>query len=561
MYDKKDVLKINLSQVAQALGIIIEDKGAYYAGKCPYHSDTHASFIIYDNLEKSIQGIWNCFTCGIQGDSIDLVMREKKLTFSEAVDWIGETFDLTPQDLTPEQKLKIALKAKITPVLMEAVEWFIDNRNEWFFEYMDERGFTPDTYKSWEFGYAPNNIIDLKKHLYDKGFSDEQLVGSGLFVNKASGLEPVFYGRLMIPIKDRIGNVVGFAGRTENKYEKAKYITTTASFTKKKRTVYGLDVVRNKDNVTRLYIVEGNLDTPKFMQNTNESCVSVMGASISYEQIKDIVATLPDLHTIILALDGDEAGRKATLKFIQQVYSSEDFHFKHKIDFFVFNMPDGLDMDTLVAGSNETYYELRKNITHVIPYMSKELRKHYERDIPAKNDKYAIECLRLIASVATFRADSFLELLQELTGYSEERLRNNLYYQRVEYMTDNKIMYENKILRYLIDNREDALEEVNVPIGRLLSDKGQSILQSDFSKYATKLRYMTVLDLEEVERDDAVFFALLLLASSIYEVIMEYDAISSKGKLAINKSTSNEISKIHKMYKDAIAKVTRRIDA
>lgn len=561
MYDKRDALKINLSQIAQALGLLVEDKGAYYSCPCPYHDDNHNSFIIYDNLNKSIQGLWQCFTCGIQGDSIDLVMREKRLTFSEAVDWIGETFDLTPQELTPEQKQMIALKASITPVMIEAKNWFVSQRNEWFYEYLEERGFEDSAYKEWELGYAPNNIIDLKKHLYEKGFDDEQLVGSGLFVNKASGVEPVFYGRLMIPIRDRAGNIVGFAGRSENKYEKSKYITTTASFIKKKRLAYGLDVVRNMNNVNRLYIVEGNLDTPKFMQNTREHSVSVMGANISHEQIKEIVSTLPDLRTIVIALDGDDAGRSATLKFIKQVYSSEDFYFKHKIDFFVFNMPDGMDMDKLVTEDIEKFYELRKNIVHVIPYLMKELRKEYERDIPAKNDRYAMECLRLIASVSTFRASTFLTLLEELTGYSEERLRNHLYYQRVEYMTDNKSMYENKILRYLIDNKEDTLEEIGIPIERLMSDKGRAILRSDFSKYATKLRYMAVLDLEEVKREDAVFFGLLLFSSSIYEVIMEYDAISSKGKLAINKSTSNEINNIRVMYESAIAKVTRRIDA
>ena len=560
MYDKKDALKVNLSQVAMALGIVLEERAGYHLASCPYHNDTHASFIVYDNLDKPIQGIWQCFTCGIQGDSIDLVMKEKKLTFSEAVNWIGETFELQRQDLTPEQKQLIALKARIAPVLIEANEWFISQRNEWYYEYLEQRGFEHQTSVDWDFGYAPNNIIDLKKHLYDKGFDDEQLVGSGLFKHKASGVEPVFYGRLMIPIKDRLGNIVGFAGRTQNEYEKAKYITTTAEFTKKKRIAYGLDRVRKADNVKRLFLVEGNLDTPKFIQNTNEYAVSMMGASITADHIKEIAKTLPDLTTIIIALDGDDAGRRAVNKFIKLVYASEDFYFKHKIDFFVFPMPDGMDMDMLVTDYRDLFPDLRRNIIHIIDYMMMELRNEYDKDNKIKNDKFTIECLKLIASVEHLRAQNLLEKLSELSGYDMDFLRKELYPLRVEYLTDSKMKYEKKVLRYLIDNKEDRLEELGVPVERIFSERGRQIMAGMFERYATKLFYMSILEEEEIDRDMAVFFGHLLFASSIYEIIVEYDSLSKDSKLRINKNTQNEINNINQMYKQAISRVTRRID-
>lgn len=564
MYDKKDVIKINLSQVVQALGIQLEDKGNYKSAQCPYHDDEHASFIAYDNLDKSIQGIWQCFTCGVQGDSIDLVMKEKKLTFSEAVDWIGETFDLTKTPLTPEQARFYALRAEIAPVLAEANRWFREQKNEWFFEYLDGRGFGEQTIKEFDFGYAPNSVIELKKHLYDKGFTDEQLVGSGLFVNKPSGIEPVFYGRLMIPVKDKSGNIVGFAGRTQNEYDKSKYITTTAVFTKKAKVPYGLSRVRSsKLPVRSLYITEGNLDVPKLMQETNEKAVSVMGTSITFMHIKEICSALPDLTTIIIALDGDDAGRQGVKKFVDKVYSSEEFTYKKKIDFYIFDTPDGTDLDSLVTDDIEEFRRLRKEVTHIVDYTIQALREEFDIDDKTKNDKYVAKCLEIIASVEQFRFFGFLKKLAELSGYTEERLGKELYVYRIRQRNITKEIYEKKVLRYLVDNMDDlplVETELGMPLSKILSERGQKILAGDFNKYATKLLYVSVLDTEEIIYDDAVFFGLLLVASNVFELMIEYENLSPEATRQINKKTTNAIGDVEKLYKNIMRNIIRRIE-
>jgi len=564
MYDKKDVIKINLSQVVQALGIQLEDKGNYRTAQCPYHNDEHASFIVYDNLDKSIQGIWQCFTCGVRGDSIDLVMKEKKLTFSEAVDWIGETFDLTKTPLTPEQARMYALRAEIAPILVEANRWFREQKNEWFFEYLDGRSFSEQTIKEFDFGYAPNSVIELKKHLYDKGFTDEQLVGSGLFVNKPSGVEPVFYGRLMIPIKDKSSNIVGFAGRTQNQYDTSKYITTTAVFTKKSKVAYGLNRVRaSKLPVTKLYITEGNLDVPKLMQNTDEKAVSVMGTSITHAHIKEICASLPDLNTIVIALDGDDAGRSGVKKFVDKVYSSEEFTYKKKIDFYVFDTPDGEDIDSLVTDNVEEFHKLSKELTHVIDYTIKALREEFDKEDKTKNDKYVAKCLEIIASVEQFRVSGFIVRLAELSGYNIDRLRKELYVYRIRQRNITKELYEKKVLRYLVDNMDDLpiIEtELGMPLSKVLSERGQKILMGDFAKYATKLLYVSVLDTEEINYDDAVFFGLLLVASNIFELMIEYENLSPEATRQINKKTDNAVTGVDEMYKNIMKNIIRRID-
>ena len=560
MYDKKDVLKINLSQVVQALGIALEERAGYYTALCPFHNDKNDSFIVYDNLKKPIQGIWQCYTCGIQGDSIDLVIREKKLSFSEAVDWIGETFELTKQALTPQQAQMFAMKAKIIPVLHEANEWFFEQKNEWFFEYLDKRGFSGQSITKWEFGYAPNNVIDLKKHLYDKGFSDEQLVGSGLFKMKASGIEPIHYGRLMIPLKDKTGNIVGFAGRTQSELNTTtKYITTTASFTKKRAITYGLSEVR-KEKVSRLFITEGNLDTPKVLQNTNEFAVSVMGTGITREHIKDISASLPDLRAIIIALDGDDAGRNGTKKFVDKVYSAEDFYFKNKFDFYVFPTPDGMDLDSLITDDIDLFYDLRKELVHVIDFTMIELRKDYDRDSKTENDKYVSKCLEIIASVEQFRTKDFIESLSELSGYATERLNKELYVYKIRHRNITKELYEKKLLKFIVNNRKETLGEIGVPVDRILSPKGVSVLNEDWSKYATKLYFMSISEVEDVSRDEAILYGLLLLATNYYEIIIEYDSLNSSNKLRINTNTSNSIVKIQDSYDIVMKDVVRRID-
>lgn len=560
MYDKKDVIKINLSQVVQALGIPVNERGNYYTASCPFHDDKNDSFIIYDNLEKKIQGIWQCYTCSYQGDSIDLVMRAKNISFSEAVNWIGETFDLTKQVLTPEQARMFELRALISPVLCEANEWFIEQKNEWFFEYLEKRGFNSGTIHKWDFGYAPNNVIDLKKHLYEKGFSDEQLVGSGLFKNRASGVEPIYYGRLMIPLKDRAGNIVGFAGRVQSEINKNKYVTTTASFTKKGVITYGLNEVRKEKNVTRLFITEGNLDTPKVLQNTDDYAVSVMGTTINKEHIKNICTSLPDLRAIIIALDGDDAGRNGTKKFVDKVYSAKDFHFKNKVDFFVFETPDGMDLDDLVTTDIDTFYKLRKNLVHVIDYTMRELRKDFDRDDKTENDKYVANCLEIIASVEQFRTRDFINELAKLSGYSEERLNKELYVYKIRHRNITKELYEKKLLKFIVDNREEELTELGVAVERILSPRGIDVVNENWMKYSTKLYFMSISEVGEVSRDEAILYGLLLLASNFNEIIIEYDNLSSSNRLKINNNTSNEITKVQKMYEKTMKDVSRRIE-
>ena len=565
MYDKKDVLKINLSQVAQALGLALEEKGTYYLCNCPFHDDKRSSFVIYDNVEKDKCGVWSCFTCGIGGDSIDLVRRIKKLTFSDSVDWIGETFELEKKALTPEQILLYKQKAEILPVLVEANEWFYEQRGDWFFEYLEKRGFTADTARQFEFGYAPNNVIELKKHLFDKGFSEEQLVGSGLFVNRASGIEPIYYGRLMIPLKDKTGNIVGFAGRAQSEYEKSKYITTTAVFAKKRKLVYGLDYIRKRDHVYSVLITEGNLDVPKLIQNYENfvNPVSVMGASITKQHIKEIVSVLPDVNKIVLALDGDVAGRGAMDKFIEKVFTADDFYYKKFIDFYILSLPEGKDLDNLGDElSLKEFRQFERTAVSIVDYLIEKLRNDYDINDTTKNNQYVSRCLKLIASLDECMFKEYVEKLAEKSGYSVDRLKQELYIYRVHQRNAVTPIYERKVLKYLTDNPDMVTEfekEIGVPIEKLLSPAGVKVARGQFNKYFTKLKFMTAQIEKEVTRDEAVFFGLLLLANMYNEIITEYEVLDRDTKLKLNQKTNNKINEISKAYKETGRNILRRI--
>lgn len=566
MYDKEDILKIDLSEVVQALSVQLEDKGDYYTGKCPFHDDKHESFIVYNNKDKEVQGIWKCFACNLSGDAPDLVSRKLNVTFREALEWIGDTFSIIKAPMNPEQMHLIFLKEQAMPVLNEAVKWYKEQRGVWFFQYLEDRGFKEETIETFEYGYSQTSAIYFKQHLYEKGFTDEQLIASGLFVSRASGIEPIFYGRLMIPIKDRGGHLAGFAGRSQNPDEKSKYITTTASFHKKKKLVYGLSEVR-KRKVYRLLITEGVLDVAKVKQETGEYAVSVMGSTIHREQIKEICSTLPELSSIVLALDGDVAGMNGIKKFIKDVYNSDDFHYKKKIDFYVMHLPAGEDLDSLITKDKNLFRETLKEIEHVADFTIRELRRVYDKDDKIKNDRYVSKCLRSIASMESFKLLSYLTLLSELSGYDIERLNKELYIYRLKQRNITSKIYEKHVLRYLIEHPEFAEQVVSelskkyaVPLKKILSRDGNYILNRDYSRYSTKLLYLASLELTEKTYEEAVFFALLLFASNVSELMIEYDGLTKENRLKINQKTNNEICEAQKLYKDILEDAIRRID-
>lgn len=292
--------------------------GRNFRALCPFHSERTPSFYVSPERQS-----WHCFgACGIGGDIFSFVMKQENVEFPEALRILATRAGISLEERRRpkeqderEERLLVANEA--------AAGYF---HNTLLHEraaqparaYLTERGLDLETQQAFQLGYGPESWDALKTHLMERGFSEEELLAAGLLVEGEHG-RPYdrFRGRLMFPIRNERGRVVGFGARALAESDGAKYINTpqTPMFDKG-GLLYALD--RAKEAIRRegrATVVEGYMDVIAAHQHGITNVVASMGTALTERQIK----TLQRFKcTILLALDADEAGIEATLRALQE---------------------------------------------------------------------------------------------------------------------------------------------------------------------------------------------------------------------------------------------------
>lgn len=562
MYKKEDVLTIPISQVAEKLGISLQKSGKYYKAKCPFHNDKKESFAIYNNEDDSGPGIWKCFTEGIYGDSLELVQRVKNYSFSSAVNWIGRTFDLPHRELTKRERRLMYEKSIAIPVLNKSAEWFHDRLGAKEFKYLtEERGLTQESIKSFKIGYAPKEKYRLKKFLYNEGFNDEALIISGLFGEGESGIYPLFYDRIVIPHRNPHGDVVGFSGRACSEENSAKYLTKNASFLRKGNYAFGLYEARER-NTERVFVVEGIFDVI-ILRQEGETGIAVLGASPNKRHIKLIESYIKPKE-IYIALDGDGAGEKGVIRFIKNTYKEDEFKYDMVSDFYVYPTPDKEDIDSLVRKEINKFYNLIEKSTPVVEYIINYYASHRNLKKRGEVGEFVSSSLKIISSISNFSEYGYLELVSQISGVPFKNIekRYNVYKaNQLRYAFEE---YEKPLVKYLLrkDNKSSNLEKyLGASLKSILSSKAKRVLKRDFSRYSSKLYYMSIREIsEEVNFDEALYYARLVLSTKLYRMIQEYKKLKKENREIINDKTDTKIKDINILYRDNLKKVIRELE-
>lgn len=338
-----DTLRSRLA-LAELIGkkVKLTRKGREFVGLCPFHHEKTPSFTV--NEEKEF---YHCFGCGAHGDGIRFLMETQNYTFLEAVRELAEQVGLAlPQDtkspeLAPPQNLPTLKNA-----LEEAQLWFQKNlfqpKGMKAFHYTEKRGLSRDTLKKFGLGYAPEDRQALENYLKEKGFSKEILWEAGLSVQGDKGHSyDRFRGRLMFPILDGKGQIVGFGGRLLEKGE-PKYLNSpeTPLFSKG-HLLYGYPYARGKAASDPLLVVEGYMDVISLHQAGFRGAVAPLGTALTEDQIRLAWRLSPEPT---LCFDGDAAGLKAALRAAERVLPLLKPGYSLR---FVF-LPQGEDPDSLV---------------------------------------------------------------------------------------------------------------------------------------------------------------------------------------------------------------------
>jgi DNA primase len=301
--------------------------GGSLKGLCPFHDEKTPSFHV-----TPARGLWHCFgACGEGGDVISFVQKYDQLTFPEAVERLADKvgLQLRYEDARPgsdpgrnrEQRTRLidahrAAAAFYAEQLATSAEAVAGRR------FLDERGFDKAAAEHFGVGYAPRDGDVLRRHLRQAGFTDEELILAGLVAQGRSGSYDRFRGRLLWPIRDLLGDVVGFGARRlyDDDRIEAKYLNTSETpIYKKSHLLYGVDLAKKEiARRSQAVVVEGYTDVMACHLAGVTQAVATCGTAFGDDHARVLRRLLRDQDElrgeVIFTFDGDEAGRRAAMR-------------------------------------------------------------------------------------------------------------------------------------------------------------------------------------------------------------------------------------------------------
>lgn len=319
-------------------------KGKDYFGRCPFHSEQTPSFSV-NNSKK----FYHCFGCGANGDIINFIEKTQNLDFVGAVKYIAQEYNIALPDI---DESKHALEMAIENINAVAAKWFYRNlhspQNKEYLDYLNNRSISNDYIKKFFLGYAPNTKSELINYLIASGYKKDEIANTGLVTQLDNGeIIDKFRGRIMFPIANIRGKIVGFGGRALHDVQ-PKYLNSpeTAAF-KKKQILYNENILfkelRDSKNV---YVFEGYTDVISVYMSGIKNVVATLGTAISEYNIEKLWK-ITESPTI--CMDGDAAGMKAMIRVVDVVLPI--LKPGYSINFV--KMPEGLDPDDFVKNNGK----------------------------------------------------------------------------------------------------------------------------------------------------------------------------------------------------------------
>ncbi|MDQ3279677.1 MAG: DNA primase [Bacteroidota bacterium] len=322
----------------------LKKRGANYLGNCPFHNERTPSFTVSPSKE-----IYKCFGCGKSGNTISFLMEHEKLSYAEALRWLAARYnvDVEETETSPEQKQLQQTADSLYIINAFAQKFYAqqlleteDGRTNGL-GYLTERGFAREVIQKFGLGYAPEKRDALTSEALRGQYNPELLQKAGLAVERNGMLQDNYRDRIIFPIHNNSGKVIGFGARLIKKNDKApKYINTPENeLYVKSKLLYGTYFARQAiDKVDECFLVEGYTDVISLHQAGIENVVASGGTSLTQDQLRLIKKFTSNL-TIIY--DGDAAGVKAALRGLEMALE-ESLNVKLVL------IPDGEDPDSYV---------------------------------------------------------------------------------------------------------------------------------------------------------------------------------------------------------------------
>lgn len=507
--------KVNIVDVIQNY-LPVEKKGKNYFAICPFHDDHNPSLSI--SPEKQI---YTCFVCGASGNVFNFVMNYENISFTSAVikvaNLVGINLDIKQDKKEIVKSNKYDSYYKIFNIVSK---YYQNNLNSVYgtkaLEYLEKRNIKKDVIKEFEIGLSLNDNL-VSKLLSSKGYDLHNLEELGLCGVKDKFLYDIFRNRIMFPLKDSLGNVVGFSGRIYNGEKDSKYINSKESVIfKKGKTLYNYkNASKEAKERKQIIIVEGFMDVIRLYTIGIKNVVATMGTAIT----KDHVSLIMKLSkNVVLLFDGDKAGEKATISAVDEFskvniepkiirleddLDPDDYIIKKGKDAFLMHLNNPISKLDFVLNIKKSKIDF-KDYNEISNYI-----KDAAKEISKIDDKIVYE---LTIKRLSKETNVDVDTIKMIIGNSLSKKKEIVYKPRKLKMNKYELA-ENYLIHYMLrDPNAILVYQNNVSY---LSSKNLNLLAVKILEFYEKNRYINVTDFTVFLEDDEALINEVLKIDSI----------------------------------------------
>lgn len=331
--------------------LTLTKSGTNYKGLCPFHNEKTPSFFVNETKK-----FFHCFGCGASGDVFTFIIKRENVSFIEAVKIVARRCGISLPDapLTPHQKKKLSEREELFHITAQAAAFYhhilanddcaADARR-----YLEQRGLSPDTIKTFYLGYAPDRWDSLTVFFRTRGIPLEAVQRTGLIIRKGNDrYYDRFRGRIIFPVFNVARQIIGFGGRTIGQGE-PKYLNSPESpIYAKRESLYGLpNAVASIQQYDRAIVVEGYFDLLSLHQAGITNAVAALGTALTEQQIRTLRRYSRNIVTVF---DSDSAGQKAMARSLEPLI-------KHDVSPCLVVLPQGEDPDSFILKYGKTAFQ------------------------------------------------------------------------------------------------------------------------------------------------------------------------------------------------------------
>lgn len=472
----------------------LKKTGRNFIGNCPFHSEKTPSFTVSQDKQ-----IYKCFGCGEAGNVFSFIMKVENKSFPEAVKALAEKVGIEVEEKSNLNKARKDEFEKMKKLNVDAAKYFYANlrRNKKAFQYLKNRSMDERTMTKFGLGFALDEWHALGDYLRGKGYSDKEMSDLGLIIkSKKSNYYDRFRNRVIFPVFDYKGTVIGFGGRVLDD-SKPKYLNSPETPLFLKGTnLYGLNFAIKQNMNRTVVIVEGYMDCIALHQQGITNVVATLGTALTEQQAK-LLKRYAD--KAIISYDADLAGQKATLRGL-------DILKKSGFDVRVLSVPSGKDPDEFIKTYGKEAFQAL--INEAMPLVDYKIKKVEEGINFTDNEmiiRYKNKVLEIIKDLSDFEKNIYIKQVAEKLKVKEELLSDE-FNQKIKQNEKNDNIQHNYGQNLYIEPAHIKAERILLKFMLTDTDKfdfiSYELKDCGFVSYSHRALYDLILKFNDLSYED-----------------------------------------------------------